>query len=152
MDVAYINPFISATIETYSKMLNDEIKPLKPYIKKEPFPTYGISGTIGLSGGAQGVIALAYSMEGAVKTVSGMLGVNISEKSADLTDAIGEIVNIVAGYAKKDLTEYKLEISLPTVIRGNEHFITTPSRAHCIVVPFSSKYGEFSMEVALITA
>lgn len=151
MDVAYINPFISSTIDTYKQMLNDDVAPQKPFIKKEPFPTYDISATIGLSGKAQGVIAMAFDMPTALKTVEGMIGVKVSERSADLTDAIGEIVNIVAGYAKKDLTQFNLEISLPNVIKGEKHFITTPSKTSCLIVPFTSKYGNFAMEVALIT-
>jgi len=132
-------------------MLGDSIKPMKPHLKKEPFPTYDISATIGLSGNAQGIIALAFDMDTALKTVEGMLGCPIEPHSADLTDAIGEIVNIVAGFAKKDLTEYQLEISLPSVITGPNHFISTPSSTPAIVVPFTSKYGNFAMEVALIT-
>ncbi len=151
MDVSFINPFISSTMATYSSMLGDTIKPLKPYLKKEPFPTYDISSTIGLSGNAQGIIAIAYDMNTAIKTVEGMLGCPVAANSADLTDAVGEIVNIVAGFAKKDLTQYNLEISLPAVITGVNHFICTPSRTPAIVVPFTSKYGNFAMEVALIT-
>ena len=151
MDVSFINPFIKSTIETYKSMLFDDIKPLKPFLKTEPFPTYDVSATIGLSGNAQGIIAVAYNMDCAVKTCSGMIGAPVAADSADLTDAIGEIVNIIAGFAKKDLTEYKLEISLPSVITGPDHFICTPSRTHAIVVPFETKYGKLSMEVALIT-
>jgi len=152
MDVSYINPFISSTITTYKTMLfDDSIKPLKPFLKQMPFPTYDISATIGLSGKAQGIIAIAYDISTAVKSVAGMVGAEVPAGSAELTDAIGEIVNIIAGFAKKDLTQYELEISLPSVITGAGHFICTPSRTISLVVPFSSKYGNFSMEVALIT-
>ncbi len=150
MDVSFINPFIKSTMTTYSSMLFDTVTPGKPFLKKEPFPTYDISATIGLSGNAQGIIALAYSRDCAVKTASAMIGEPIEYGSADLTDAMGEIVNIIAGFAKRDLTEYKLEISLPSVIIG-DHFICTPTKTVALVVPFTSKYGSFAMEVALIT-
>ncbi len=152
MDVSFINPFIVSTVQTYKTMLFDTVKPLKPFLKKEPYPTYDVSATIGLSGNAQGIIAIAYDLDTSVKTCSAMIGEPVAGDSTDLTDAIGEIVNIIAGFAKKDLTEYKLEISLPSVITGKGHFICTPSKTHAIVVPFTSKYGNFSMEVALITA
>ena len=152
MDVSYINPFIASTLTTYKTMLfDDSIKPLKPLLKVLPFPTYDISATIGLSGKAQGIIAIAYDLNTAMKSVTGMVGAPVPANSPELTDAIGEIVNIIAGFAKKDLTEFALEISLPSVITGKDHFICTPSRTMAIVVPFSSKYGNFSMEVALIT-
>ncbi len=151
MDVSFINPFIKSTMSTYQQMIFDTVAPQKPYIKSEPFPTYDVSSTIGLSGNAQGIIALAYDMDTAVKTASAMLGSPVAAGSADLTDAMGEIVNIIAGFAKQGLTEYKLEISLPSVILG-DHFICTPSKTKGLVVTFTSKYGNFGMEVALITA
>lgn len=151
MEAAAINPFISATVATYKNMLFDnDVKPSAPFLKKEPFPSYEISTTIGLSGKAAGSISIAYPMEVALKTISAMIGAPVDQKSPDLADGVGEIVNIVAGYAKKDLVQYALEISLPSVIKG-EHWICTPSGVPCIVVPFESKYGKFCMEVALVT-
>ncbi|MCL1947322.1 MAG: chemotaxis protein CheX [Chitinivibrionia bacterium] len=151
MEVALINPFINATIGTYKLMLfDDALKPAAPFIKKQPYPHYDISTTIGLSGKATGMISIAYSIDVAVKTISAMVGTQVDKDGADLGDGIGEIVNIVAGYAKKDLTQYALEISLPSVIKG-DHFVVTPSGVPCIVVPFESKYGKFTMEVALVT-
>jgi chemotaxis protein CheX len=151
MDAEIINPFISATIDTYKLMLYDkDLKPSAPFLKKQPFIHYDISTTIGLSGKAAGIISIAYPTEVAIKTVSAMVGSQVSSTSPDLADGIGEIVNIVAGYAKKDLVQYALEISLPSVIRGN-HFICTPSGVPCIVVPFTSIYGNLWMEVALVT-
>ena len=70
---------------------------------------------------------------------------------SDIVDGIGEIVNIVAGYAKKDLTEYDLSISLPNVVLGEGHQVTVPTGVPAIVVPFDSPLGHFSMEVALVT-
>ena len=152
MEAALINPFISATIDTYKNMLfENDLKPDTPFLKKEPYPSYDISTTIGLSGKATGVISIAYpEMSVALKTISAMVGIPVTEKSPDLADGVGEIVNIIAGYAKKDLVRYALEISLPSVIKGN-HWICTPSGVPCIVVPFESKYGKLSMEVALVT-
>ncbi|MCL2844338.1 MAG: chemotaxis protein CheX [Chitinivibrionia bacterium] len=151
MNAAIINPFIAATIDTYKRMLfDDAVKPGAPALKKQPYPNYDVSTTIGLSGKAQGMISIAYSYDVAIKTISAMVGGTIEKNSPDLADGVGEIVNIIAGYAKKDLVEYALQISLPSVIRG-EHFITTPSGVPCIIVPFESKYGKFIMEVVLVT-
>jgi chemotaxis protein CheX len=148
---AIINPFIAATIDTYKRMLfDDAVKPGAPALKKQPAPRYDVSTTIGLSGKAQGMISIAYSADVAVKTISAMVGSTIDKDGPDLADGVGEVVNIIAGYAKKDLVEYALQISLPSVIRG-DHSITTPSGVPCIVVPFESKYGSFVMEVVLVT-
>jgi chemotaxis protein CheX len=151
MDVSYVNPFITATVETFQTMIQMEVKPGKPAIKKGKEPTYDISGVIGLSGEAQGSIAISFPKLIALKVVSTMLGMTIKTVDADVTDAIGEVANIIAGNAKKELSQYKLTISLPNVIVGKSHSISAPSGTPTIIVPIIGQVGEFAMEVALKT-
>ncbi|HEX2959395.1 MAG TPA: chemotaxis protein CheX [Chitinispirillaceae bacterium] len=151
MDVSFINPFVTATIECFTTMLAIKAEPLAPILKKEPYPTYDISGVIGLSGEAQGSISLSYPNEVAIKFVTKMLGTPVNEKSPDLIDAIGEFANIIAGNAKKDLSKFNLSISLPNVIIGKAHILVGQSGAPTILVPFKSPLGMFAMEVSLKT-
>ncbi len=149
MDVSYINPFISSTITTFKTMLNEEIKPGKASVKTSPYPTYDVSGIIGLSGEAQGAIALSFSKPVALKVISTMLGSEIKIVGPELTDGIGELANIIAGYAKQDLTKYSLSISLPNVIVGRNHIVNAPSGAPTILIPFTGGIGTFCMEICL---
>ena len=131
--------------------MNIELSTGAPTLKMNAQHSYDISGVIGLSGEAQGIISLSFPKQLALKTVSTLLGTEIKVVGDEVTDGIGEIVNIVAGYAKQYLTEYKLSISLPNVVIGNNHQIAVPSGVPTIVVPLSSVLGEFAMEVALKT-
>ena len=151
MDVTYVNPFILSTIETFKTMMKIDVVPQKPELKQEPGPMYDISGIIGLSGNAQGSISLSFPKIVALKTVSAMIGAEIKIVGPEITDGIGEIVNIIAGYAKKNLTQYNLAISLPNVVVGKDHSVTSPSGIATIVVPFISAIGNFAMEVSLKT-
>jgi chemotaxis protein CheX len=151
MNVAYVNPFITATLATFKTMMHFEIIPGKPILKKDGEPIHDISGIIGMSGSAQGAISLSFPKAVALKAVSAMLGSEIKIIGPELTDGIGEIVNIIAGNAKQYLTQFKLTISLPNVVVGKNHSITPPSGAASIVVPFSAPIGEFAMEVSLKT-
>jgi chemotaxis protein CheX len=151
MNVAYVNPFISSTIETFKTMMKIEVVPQKPELKHEGGPMYDISGIIGLSGNAQGSISLSFPKTVALKTVSAMVGSEMKIIGPEITDAIGEIVNIIAGYAKQNLTEYNLTISLPNVIVGKDHSVATLSGTATIVVPFTSAIGNFAMEISLKT-
>ncbi len=151
MDVAYINPFILSTIETFRKMLNNEIKPGKVAIKNDATHTYDVSGVIGLSGEAQGSICLSFPKIIALRVVSTFVGMEIKIVGAEVADAIGELANIIAGNAKQHLTQYNLSISLPKVIIGTGHKIASQRGVPTIVVPFSSSLGEFAMEVSLKT-
>ncbi len=151
MDVSYINPFISATIECFKKMIFTDVTPMSPSLKNQPFPTYDISGVIGLSGEAQGSISLSFPQDVAIRVISSMLSAQITDKSPELIDGIGEIANIVAGNAKRGLSKFNLSISLPNVILGRNHVIGGQSGVPTIIVPFTSNLGFFSMEVALKT-
>lgn len=151
MDVSFVNPFVVATIQCFKTMVNIDITPQTPELKGEKSPKYDISGVIGLSGQAQGSISLSFPQDVAIKVISSMLGCQISEKAPELIDGIGEIANIVAGNAKRGLSKYNLSISLPNVIVGKDHVVAGQSGCPTIVVPFLSKIGLFSMEVALKT-
>jgi len=151
MDVSYINPFISATMDCFKKMVFVDVTPKNPSLKNEPYPTYDISGVIGLSGDAQGSISLSFPQDVAIKVISSMLSAQINDKSPELVDGIGEIANIVAGNAKRGLSKFNLSISLPNVILGKNHAIGSQTGTPTIIVPFSSSLGFFSMEVTLKT-
>jgi chemotaxis protein CheX len=151
MNVAFVNPFIISTIETFKKMLHVDVKPGKPSLKHEGDPVYDISGIIGLSGIAQGAISISFPKIVALKAVSAMLGSEVKIIGPEMTDGIGEIVNIIAGNAKQYLTQFHLTISLPNVIVGKNHSITAPSNTPSIVVPFNGAIGAFAMEVSLKT-
>jgi len=150
MDVSYVNPFINATLTWVKNMVGVEAKVMAPQLKKQPFPHYDISGIIGLSGGAAGSISLGFPMKSALAIVSQMIQAPIKEDDADLIDAIGEIANIIAGFAKRDLTHLNLSISLPNVILSN-HILAGLSGAPTIIVPYTCPLGDFSMEVSLKT-
>lgn len=151
MDVSYVNPFIKSTIETFNKMLNIDCSAGKLSLKNNEVHTYDITGVIGLSGEAAGSICLSFPQEIAFKAVSALLGVQITAMSDDVTDGIGELVNIVAGNAKQYLTNYKLSISLPKVIVGNNLSTASVRGVPTIVVPILSSLGEFAMEISLKT-
>lgn len=151
MDVAYVNPFILSTIETFSKMLNCDAKPGKIALKNESIHTFDVSGIIGLSGEAQGSICLSFPKVMALKVVSALLSMEIKIIGPEVADGIGELANIVAGNAKQHLSQFSLSISLPKVIIGKDHSIAPMRGIPSIIVPFTSTMGEFAMEISLKT-
>ena len=151
MDVSYINPFIIATESCFTTMVASEIHPGTPSIKGHPYPSYDISGVIGLSGDAQGSISLSFPRADAENFVKLMLDNPPSLSEEEMVDGVGEIVNIIAGNAKQHLTNFNLSISLPNVIIGKKHTLSGQSGSPTIVVPFSGDNGKFAMEVSLKT-
>lgn len=151
MDVSYVNPFIKSAVETFETMLNTKAMPGKPTIKKDGQPTFDISGIIGLSGEALGNVVISFPKVTALKVISTLLGTPIKIVGPEVTDGIGELANIIAGNAKQGLTSYRINISLPKVIIGKNHSVSSPSGVPAIVIPFTSEFGEFAMEISLKT-
>jgi chemotaxis protein CheX len=145
----HVNPFISSTMETFSKMVGTEAKPGKISLKKNAVLNYDVSGIIGLSGGARGVVSLSFPKASALKITNKFMGANHTDFNPETVDAIGELANIVAGNAKKGLTEFNIQISLPSVVMGLNHQIMEAKDVLTFVVPFTTEFGEFHMGVSL---
>jgi chemotaxis protein CheX len=151
MDVTFINPFLAATRHTFSTMLSIDITAGTPIAQRQMKSVYDISGVIGLSGHAQGSIAISFPKKVALIIVSTLVGQSIKTVDQEVTDGIGEIANIIAGAAKKDLSRYNLSISLPNVVVGKDHVIAAQTGVPTLIVPLESAIGGFSLEVSLKT-
>lgn len=142
----HLNAFIKATMETFATMVNLAVVPGKIRMKDKQAYPYDVSGIIGLGGGVKGAVAMSFPRASAIAVVRGFMG----EKTVtpgEMVDAIGELANIVVGAAKKDLAAFKIKISLPTVINGENHSISGPVDASSLVVPFEFPGGKFDMAV-----
>lgn len=144
-----INPFLKATMSTFQTMVNTTPVPSAPYVKAEPSLAHDISGIIGLSGGAKGAVIISFPAKTALATVSAFIGLNVTTIDADVTDAVGELANIIAGAAKADLQGLNVTISLPSVVVGTNHKVTTPKDIPSIVIPFTCTHGDFVVEVCI---
>jgi chemotaxis protein CheX len=149
MQATWINAFCTTTMNVFKTMFQVDVQPGKPGLKTEPFVHSDISAIIGFSGEAQGSIAISFPKLTALKVVSAMLGTTIKVFDRDVSDAIGELVNIVAGNVKTEIPEFKLSISLPQVVVGMEHVLSSQASVATIVVPFTSSMGNFTIEVGL---
>ena len=150
MKAEYINPFIKSTVNVFSTMVDCTLE-RGPLQTRDSFaPLHEVSGIIGLSGKAMGTVVVSLSREMALQTAGVMLGERPLEIDADVTDAVGEIANMIAGGAKRQLEELEMSVSLPSVICGKNHSLSFPSHATTIVIPLDSEWGSLSIEVGLI--
>ena len=149
MKVEYINPFLTSAISAFDTMLGCTLIRGTPFIKTGSQPEHDVSGVIGLSGVAQGTVVLGLDREAAISAAEALLQERPPEINSDVTDAIGELANIIAGSAKAKLAELQLSVGLPTVITGRGHCVEFPSKVSPICIPFDSKWGPVTVEVAL---
>jgi chemotaxis protein CheX len=148
MDVRYINPFLVAVQNVFNTMVKVPFKLGKPHLKDEAIPLYEISGIIGLSGGVTGSVVISLSKQIACQLASALSGEAITELNDDCADAIGEIANMIAGNAKKDLPGEHNCISIPSVVVGR-HKVTYPRGVPIIAIPCETSAGRLAIDVAL---
>ena len=150
MKVEYINPFLSSAISVFNTMLGTSLTRGEPFLKDGTQPNHEISGLIGLSGKAKGMVVLSMSREVALNAAGTMLGTQLKEINADVADAVGELTNMIAGAAKAQLDHLEMSVSLPTVITGKAHCIDFPKHTKPICIPFDCKWGSVAVEVGIV--
>jgi len=150
MNAKYIDPFLKASMNLFQNYLGMEISAGKPYVcKTDPIKLYEVSAIIGLAGETIGAIVLSFSRECAIKIVTKFSDEKHSTLSNEVLDGVGELVNIIAGNAKKDLLDFKIIISIPGVVVGNDSKIKWPNGIPVICIPFKSEAGDFTVNVSL---
>ena len=119
--------------------------------KKRECIRYDISGIIGLAGDVRGSVVISFPKLVALKVVSDFLHQEIKIFGDDVIDTIGELINIITGNAKKDLENYKIMISLPSIVKGPNHQINWMQGVPVITIPFESKYGPVYLFLSMKT-
>jgi chemotaxis protein CheX len=145
-----IVPFVNSVREVFSKMVGVATTVMPSQIKGAPCPSYDVSGIIGFSGEVVGSVVVSFQREAAIKLVNSLAGMEIEFGTPDFADAIGELTNMIAGSAKKDLNALA-NISIPSVIIGSGHMVARLSDVPCIVIPCKTPVGDFAVEVNIKT-
>lgn len=151
MDVRLVNPFIDATLHVLKTMASVEAKPGKPYIKKAQRAAGDVSAVIGLTGEANGTISITFPAKSIMGIVSKMFGETITQLDGEVSDAVGEIANMISGQARQKLEKMGrlLHGAIPSVIMGKDHQVRHISSHPIVAVPFESEDGGFTIEVCI---
>jgi chemotaxis protein CheX len=150
--VKYIKPFVDITLGTFTNFVGVEVTPSHPYfldVKKEH--EWDVSAVIGLSGAVKGAVIISLKKGLAIKFTDLLTATTRTEIDADVVDAIGEIVNIIAGNVKPKIPNGdRIVISIPTVIKGKEHSVAWPGKqARILCIPFMVFDDMFHLMVAI---
>ncbi|MBU0509284.1 chemotaxis protein CheX [bacterium] len=152
LDVGYINPFVEATVNTLTQMAGMECERTGLDASTNAVAHGHISGTMGLSGVAEGFVSVTFSTDLARTIVCRMLQIETGEESEDdIRDGVGEFMNMVAGAAKAELanTEHAFQLSLPQVILG-PHSLGQPRGMPVISIQFTTEGLPFEILVCLV--
>jgi chemotaxis protein CheX len=151
MDASLINPFINATMNVLETMAFIKSEAGKPYLKKDDVAKGDVTGIIGLTGVANGTISVTFEENAILKIVSNMFGEDMTSLNHEVSDAVGEITNMISGQARRELEGIGriFEAAIPSVVTGKNHEIAHYTDGPVIAIPFKTEGGSFTIEVCL---
>jgi CheY-like chemotaxis protein/CheY-specific phosphatase CheX len=147
-------PFVAAVTETFGSLLGLEAigTPVDDALEDDSASREGISALIEFSGPRFGVVLVTFAPDTARAVVERMLaGAHAAIEDGDITDGIGELVNIVSGRAKAVLSAIgfgRLEMSVPTVLTGFSLVDLGLQDADWSRIDFATEIGSFTLRVA----
>jgi len=110
-----------------------------------------VTAMVSLAGAYSGVVSLHAPRNLALNFTSGMLGMEVAEIDGDVHDAMGELANMIAGAFKGHLSSggADIRISLPSIIAGNEYFISTGKPDDTLSLGFATAQECFLVSAVL---
>jgi chemotaxis protein CheX len=136
MDESVIPHLVKITQDVFDTMVFKTLEARDPVPGMTTATASHVVASVGFAGQRSGLVAFHASMDGAKAIAGSMLGVPPAEVDGEMTDALGEVANMIAGglrlKLKADGTD--VAISVPTVITGSDFhtkYVTPVSRVLC---------------------
>lgn len=149
----YIQPFVDVCLSVFPEFVGSPVTAERPhFMDKNDAHDWDVSAIIGLTGEARGAVVISMKKQLALRLTGILTGAEHPDMDDEVVDAIGEIINIIAGNAKRGLEEsFRLVISLPTIVKGAGHTIQWPNdQARIICIPFRIfETDSFCLSVAI---
>ena len=150
MNVEFINPFLSSISNVLATMAMMEPQTGKAAIQFDDLPPAEFTGIIEMNSPQTcGVLAISFTEPLICEITKRMLGDDTETVDETLKDLVGEITNIVCGNAKAILDQkgYDFDMATPRVVKGRDKDATFPKSCTVLVIPFSTEFGEFFVEI-----
>lgn len=151
MEIDLTTDLITGTNEVFSTMVMMNISSESSGEDKNIVRS-NITSMLGLGGDIKGILAVHCSENVALRITSSFLGMDVASLDEDVKDALGEIANMIAGHIKSVLAEkgLKTELAIPASIIGKSFRMSGFLKAKRTVVPFSTDYGPFWVEISFM--
>lgn len=144
----YLQPFAIACMEVFKNFVGAELVAERSYLFDQAVITgWDLFAMIGFTGGARGAVVISMKKNLACKLTNQFTGKTYETIEDDVTDTIGEIVNIIAGNVKRgEVEKLQLKLSPPMIVRGQGHSISWITGGDPIVsIPFKIYKNEIFM-------
>jgi chemotaxis protein CheX len=106
--------------EVFQIMLGQRVTPAAPSDGHDPG---GFTAMVGIAGALCGILTISCSKKAARDVAICMIGPEIADSEEQVSDALGEVCNMIAGNFKNKLSSASQScmLSVPTVIKGEEY-------------------------------
>lgn len=141
-DKKLLHAFVDGVIKTLATIAQTETKVGKPFIEPEFTEKGEIAGMVGMvAPPLKGTLMISFSKDSILHIIENMLGEKHTELSNEVSDAVGELTNMIYGTAKTALNQmgYNFEMAIPSVIRGEFTVASKASKGATLVIPFELK-------------
>lgn len=110
-----------------------------------------VTAMIGLAGTYSGMVTVHTPNLLALQITSNMLGMDVEEMNEDVSDALGEIGNMIAGSFKQHLTRGGADtrISTPSVVSGSDYDVSAGTAQDSITLRFLTDDSWFVVAITL---
>lgn len=149
MNADILVPFIQSTRTLFETMLQLNVEMGDPQPGTKCTENCDVSGIIGFSGDMSGSVILSFPRACAHRLVCIFTGVELGESDEELSDAVGELTNIIAGGTKAKFNGAKISISCPSVVIGSGHNVRSSGDAACVSIPCSCDCGDFVLTICV---
>ena len=151
IDARYVNAFVAGAVKAVQTKYGVEMERAAYVRNRKRSHPYDVSGSIKLGGQVTGVVTINFTRPVICSLVTKMLGEPVTAINKTVCDTVGEMVKIMAETAKEHMekADTDIKISLPRIISGRFQSHDYPVGVPCIVVPFKTPPGEFTIEVAV---
>ena len=111
----------------------------------------GVAGIISLVGDVAWSVTLGLPPETAKSLSASFTGFEVDDESDDMADLVVELANILAGdiAARLDRLRLRAGLSIPTVARGENLFLSQPDGACMTRMRFASPDGGFWLTLGI---
>lgn len=140
-DKRLIAAFVDGVLKVVKTMASTDATPGKPFIESNFTMKGEIAGMVGMvAPPLKGTLLITFSKDSILHVCENMIGEKYPEINKDVSDAIGELTNMIYGQAKATLNQmgYNFEMAIPSVIRG-DFIIAKASKGATLVIPFNLK-------------
>ena len=150
MNVEILKPFVEGAAEVLAFEIKTTVEKGNLTLQKSAFTTDDVTVLLNLVGEVYGAVLFSLSETVAMKMVSRIIEQEFTEFDSMAQSGIAELGNVITGAATIALEKlgHPCDISPPLLIIGRGTRISTLDIRR-VVVPLSTEYGSFEVQVAL---